>query len=100
MSSSCSQEKKYYVNTVGTDIIVEVGEKLSTATSLILRVKKPNGTLVNWIGTQEGLTKIKYTVQSGDWDQAGVYYVQAYVKFPSWTGLGQTTNFEVFAAFK
>ena len=100
MSSICKQEKKYYKDTIGTVIYIEVGENISSATELIIRVKKPDGTLDNWTGSQEGLTKIKYTIESGDWDQAGVYYIQAYVKFSSWSGLGETTNFRIYNSFK
>ena len=100
MASSCKQDKKFYINTIGISIHVETGENISLASELVLRVKKPDGTIVNWAGSLEGLTKIKYTVVSGDLDQAGIYYLQAYVKLASWTGLGETTNFTIYNSFK
>ena len=91
---------KHYAGDVGTEILVDVKSNITTATELVLRIRKPSGTLVNWTGTLEGLTKIKYIVQDGDWNEVGVYRLQAYVVMPTWRGLGDNTTFELFAAFK
>lgn len=92
---------KHYVGDIGTEILVDVKSNISTATELVLRVRKPvSGTLVNWTGTLEGLTKIKYIVADGDWNEVGVYNLQAYVVMPTWSGLGDNTRFEIFDAFR
>ena len=91
---------KYYVNDVGTAITIEAGTDISTATYLALKVKKPDGTLHEWVASLEGLTKLKYTVQAGDWDQKGRYYLQAYIEMPSWEGRGETVTFDIYDAYK
>jgi hypothetical protein len=91
---------KFYVGDVGTKIIVDGGEDISSATVMRLYVKKPDGVIVTWNAALEGVTKLTYTVQAGDWDIAGRYLLQAYVVTPSWTGRGDTVSFDVTAVFK
>jgi hypothetical protein len=91
---------KYYVNDVGTKIIVDVGEDISDAITMQLNIKKPDSSTVTWNATLEGLTFLVYTVQSGDWNIVGRYLLQAYVVTPDWTGRGDTTSFEISDSFK
>lgn len=87
---------KYYKGDHGTIILVDVKEDIRTATSLVLKVKKPNATAtVDWVGTLSGITKIKYIVKSKDWNVAGTYKLQAYVVMPGWVGRGDTTSFVI-----
>jgi hypothetical protein len=84
---------KLYVGDEGTEMLVDTGSDLSTATLLQLKVKQPDGTTVSWTGSQKETTKITYTIQAGEFAQAGKHYLQAYVESPTWTGLGDTVNF-------
>mgnify|MGYP001153685473 CR=1 FL=1 len=96
-------EKKHYIGTVGTPIIVDTDEDISTATVLKLLVKKPSGSEVVWeavLGPANAIgiyTKLQYTVQTGDWDEAGWWSIQAYVEMPEWKGPGNTVKFKLYA---
>ena len=90
---------KIYVGDIGTDIILNTNETISSATITNMKVKKPDGTTATWVGALEGTTKIKYTVVEGDLSVAGTYKIQAYVSVSGWTGLGETATFQVYAAY-
>lgn len=91
---------KYYVGDIGVKIVVDTGIDISNATVLQLKVRKPDNTEVDWTATFEGLTKLSYTIISGDWTQAGRYLLQSYVETPTWKAKGETTSFEVYYKFK
>ncbi len=94
---------KIYQDDVGTIFEVEVGEDLSTANATDLKVLKPDGTTIEtWIGAVNGAinTQIDYTIDAGDLDQVGTYFLQSYVEFAAWTGRGETVEFIVYRAFK
>jgi hypothetical protein len=86
---------KLYVGDEGTEILVDVGDDISTATVLKLKVLKPSGEADTWDGTLVGTTIIKYIVQTGDFDESGTYQLQAYVEMPAWKGHGDLTKFVV-----
>ncbi len=92
-----------YIGDVGTRIDVDCGTDISAATSISLKVKKPDNTLVTWnasIITKNGKTRyLRYVTQSGDIDQSGSYKVQASVTMPEWSGLGETATLEVLSAY-
>jgi hypothetical protein len=58
-----------------------------------------NGFVFN-ITSLAAATILKYVIQPGEFDQAGVYKMQAYVETPSWKGRGETVSFEVFDIFQ
>ena len=92
---------KNYVDDVGTLLRVPVGANIAEATSVKLYITKPNGDTATWVGTVSDCEKeIRYTIQSGDWDQDGEYYMQAYVATPGWTGRGDTASFRIFGDFE
>jgi hypothetical protein len=97
--SNCDIDGKYYVGSIGTEILVDVCIDITSATVTDLLVEKPDGTIATWGGTVYEITKIRHVVEAGDFDQAGEYYVQAYVEMPGWSGYGTTTSFRVMAAF-
>jgi hypothetical protein len=96
---SCADPSKYYVGDVGTEIIVDTCSDITTAVTVSLKVKKPDGTEHTWVGSVYEDTKIRYIVQVGDFDQQGKYRVQAYVEMPGWQGRGDTTYFKVSPSF-
>jgi len=91
---------KYYLGDIGTEIYAETGVDISAAVTLALKVKKPDGTKVEWAGVLEGTTQIKYTIVAGDFDQSGVYWLQAYAALASWTGHGESARFVVAGLFE
>lgn len=90
---------KVYKGTVGVLIEVETGVDLTDATEVKLKVKKPSGTTVEWNGVASG-TKIQYTTQTGDLDESGLYYIQAYVVKPTGIYLGETARLHVYEEFE
>lgn len=97
--SNCDLEGKYYVDDVGTEIIVDTCSDISSATVTDLIVEKPDGEQFTWHGSVYDTTKIRYVVDAGDFDQVGEYLVQAYVEMPGWAGRGNTTTFKVTGHF-
>lgn len=95
-------EIKYYVGDEGTVLVVSTGNVLTTATLLQLLVQKPDLTEETWSATIDPLnnTRMTYTVQTGDFDQAGRYKVQAYVEFATGKWRGNTASFLVCDEFK
>jgi hypothetical protein len=89
----------FFQDDVGTIIEVNVGEDVSLATTLELRIRKPNGAVENWTAAKDSLvdTQINYTVVAGDFDQAGEYRLNSYIVLPTWTGHGEPARFEIGA---
>ena len=61
----------YHVGDFGTVFDLDTTVDLSAATTLEIQYKKPDGTTGAWAGAQQDTTKIRYTILTGDWDQAG-----------------------------
>lgn len=91
---------KIYVNDVGTEIVVDCGSDISTATTTDLLIHKPNGRVATWSGSIYNTNYIKYTTILGDLDEAGDYKIQAYIELPSWSGRGESTSFTVYKGFE
>ena len=91
---------KIYVGDIGTVIILDTNETISSATTTDIKVKKGDGTIVTWTGSLSGNDSVTYTVVDGDLSCSGIYKIQAYVVMPIWSGLGETAEFQVYAAFK
>ena len=77
-----------FVNDVGTDIILNCGVDISTATVRKIRAKNPLNVVVEWVAVASGIDSIKYTLQTGDVSIAGLWKLQAYVEMPGWKGRG------------
>lgn len=87
---------KIYKGDVGTEIILDTGTDLTSATALAIKYRKPGSAVTqSWVGTRYNTTKIKYITIAGDLDTVGIYKIQAYVVMPSWTGHGEEASFEV-----
>ena len=89
---------KIYQGDVGTVFSVDVGTDISSATTTNLKVCKPDGSNVTWIGAINGgiNTQIDYTIVTDDLDQVGEYKLNAYVVTATWTGHGETVPFVVY----
>lgn len=91
---------KFYVGDYGTDIIVECGEDISGATGTVIKYRKPDNKTGEWVATiydnpdsQYDNSCLKYTVEDGDWDLAGTWFINAFMSLTGWTGHGETDSF-------
>jgi hypothetical protein len=82
-----------HLNDTGTELIIDVGEDISSATVKKFRIKKPGprGTLltVDAAFVNDGADGLlKYTFAPGDRDVPGIYRTQAYIETPggAWSG--------------
>ena len=91
---------KHYVGEYGTVITVDCGSDITGATNLILKVRKPNGTEVEWVATIYNSNYLRYTVVVDDFDQVGTYHLQASLTLVGWNGPGETTEFEIYDEYK
>tara|TARA_A100001515_G_scaffold140044_1_gene135279 strand:+ start:1058 stop:1363 length:306 start_codon:yes stop_codon:yes gene_type:complete len=88
---------------IGTKLVITVKDNgsvvdISSASSLTIFIKKPNGTILTRTGTLEtdGTDgKMYYIVVAGDLDAAGVYKIQGRVVLTSGTFSTSTANFKV-----
>lgn len=88
-----------YIGEIGTDIILNLGEDITGATGRTIEVKKPDNTTDSWAASIYNSNYLKYTIQSGDFDQAGVYIFQAALTLSGWTGLGDAVKLTVYSLF-
>ena len=89
---------KIYQGDVGTIFEMTVGTDLSAATLTQYKIKRPDDTTVTRTASVKGSPTdgiLTYTGIADDTAQVGKHYLQAYVEFPTWTGLGETVPFEV-----
>ena len=87
---------KIYVGDVGTEIILDCGVDLTTATSVAIKVKKPSTTQsVTWAATVLSPNSIRYITSTGDINVSGLYKLQAIVSMPGWSGAGETVELYV-----
>ncbi len=91
---------KVYVGDIGTVIILDTNEAIADATVTNIAVRKGDGTITTWLGSLSGTERITYTIVDGDFSCSGIYKVQSQVTKPGWSGLGETAEFQVYAAFE
>ena len=78
---------KIYVDDIGVEIRLDVGQSLTGATELKIKVEKPDGTTASWTATEYSDQVITYTTTTSgspavtDLNIAGKYKLQAYVKW-------------------
>jgi hypothetical protein len=92
---------KQYVGSTGVQVILDCQGcndapiDLTTASSLAINVRKPDGSKVVWPATLYGTDSIAYITVAGDFNMAGQYRMQAAVSIGGFTGLGETAIFTV-----
>lgn len=93
---------KMYQGDVGTVLQVNVGDDMSSATTVELSILKPDLTTEVWDAIVNGVdnTQIDHTIITDELDQVGRYGVQAHIVISGWSGLGETTEFIVHEAFQ
>jgi len=91
---------KLYIGQTGVKIILETGQDLSSASQVSILVKKPDTTEEEWSGTINGTT-IEYTTQTGDFNKAGIYRLQAKVVFANGSiWYGETAKLVIYEKFE
>ncbi len=95
-------ETKMYVGDVGTVWRIDAVESVSGASILEFHVQKPDSTEVTWTATlSDDNHTLLYTIEAGDYDQAGTYKAHAYVEYSSgakWTG--EVFKFKIYDKWK
>lgn len=87
----------------GKPVDVDIGTDISGSTSRTIRVTKPDGSVVAWpaIVHPSANTKIRYIVQSGDWDLVGDWYAFGEVVLPGFPVLkGGTFKFRIYGEYE
>ncbi len=87
---------KVYKGDVGTEIVLECDDDISSAVALEIHVQKPDGSMTSWPATLKGTTQLSRYTAVGDLDQSGVYRLQAGVTLPSWSGRGEVVALVVY----
>ena len=86
---------KIYIDDVGLEIIIDMKEDISDATTYEMLVWK-DGEEVTWASSVYNNNYLRYVTIDGDLDVAGTYHVQGHFVFPGgWSGLSETISFVV-----
>lgn len=78
-------------------LTLETGINISSATTMQIKYRKPNGTTGAWTADLEGTTQMKYQMSNSDLDVAGNWVIQAYIVIGGLYGFGEKVNIEVKA---
>ena len=90
-------EYKPRIGNVGVVVRVDMQEDLSQVTDTKFIVKKPDGKSYTWTPASiDGQTKLTYVVQSGDFDQIGLYWLWPAFKLGAWEGNCEAVSFYVY----
>lgn len=92
---------KAYVGDIGTIIQLDVGTNVTGATSITVECIKPSGIESHWpavIGVNPNT--IEHTILPGEFDEVGVYLIQAKLSLGSGTWRGETVKLTVFDKYK
>lgn len=84
-----------YKNDIGTELILDCGVDVSTATVRKIRAKMPGGGLKEFVAAANTSDTIRYVLLDGDFNVAGIWYVQSYVEMPGWIGRGEWVQITV-----
>lgn len=91
---------KLYTGDIGTVITINCGENISSATGTKFKVRKPDGTKAEWIASIHDSNYLQYTTIANDFDQVGIYTLQAHLTISGWTGSGESFDFTIHQAYK
>lgn len=90
---------RVYAGDIGTLIDVDLGEDITLATNISLSVKKPDGKVVTWSPSLQGTTALRYVLQAGDVDLAGIYFIQPKLTLGTWSGSATAIQLTVYPAY-
>lgn len=84
-----------FTGDIGTEIVLDCGTALATATIRQIRARGPKGSRKTFTAALESPNSIVYSLLSGDLDQPGVWKLQAYIEMPGWKGFGAVAEITV-----
>lgn len=90
---------KAYVGNVGGVILLDTKTDITGATGVVMKVKKPDNSEVEWASAQHNTTFVKYTTIADDLNMPGIYRLQTYFTLSGWTGRGETAEWEIHPHF-
>jgi len=79
---------------LGTDLVVDTGVPLSTATLLELHIRQPDGNVLERTCSYTG-NSLTYTTVAADWAKLGTHRLCAYVEFSGTKHTGTAFEIEV-----
>lgn len=93
---------KVYKNDVGIALSVATGVTLTGATTTQLKVKKPSGATAVWPAAIDGINpqQLNYTTTTGDLNEAGRYFIQAFIQTGGQTLFGETAEIDIYGAYQ
>lgn len=90
---------KTYLGDIGVVILLDCGQNITSASNYLIKVKRPDGTLVTWTASLSGTNSITYTTVGNDLNQTGNWLLQSYITGSGFALLGDTVLLIVSEAF-
>lgn len=84
-----------FAGDVGTEIVLDCGIDISSASVLKIHARKSSCQTVVWDAELDGTTAIKHVTTDGDLDVAGEWQLQAYVEIGSLKCRGEIATLTV-----
>lgn len=102
---------KHYKNEVGTELILDTGVLITTATEQHINFRKPDAVTTgsfeaslfsshSLLAGLVGTYLLKHTLVESDFDTPGEWRLQAYVGAPAGTWLGESVVLKIFDNFQ
>lgn len=101
---------KHYINEVGTDLILDTGVLIGTATGQYIKYKNPSGVEGSFsaslyssyseLAKAVGTYLLKHTLVSTDFSESGDWRFQAYIGAADGTWWGETIKLNIYGAFE
>lgn len=86
-----------FVGDIGTRLMLDCGQDVSSSTVRKIRYLKPDGTSDYWNAQLDnGLEAIYYDFVEDDIDLSGTWKFQSYLEMPTWTGHGEIAVLKVY----
>ena len=97
-----TKKNKVYAGDVGTEILLDAGEDITSATVSNIEYKKPNGKIGSWTGVVKDKNFVQYFTLLGDNTKKdfGQWEFMIYLETPSWSGHGETVVRQIYDKFK
>ena len=101
---------KHYVNEVGTQLILDTGVLISTATEVYIKFRNPASVVGSFsaslyssysqLAQATGTYLITHTLVASDFTVPGKWKLQAYVGAVAGTWLGETVDLRIFDTYE
>jgi uncharacterized membrane protein len=91
---------KPYVGDIGTQIVLDCGQDISSASARSIEARRPDGTTVSWPAVASGSNAISYTTDANSLNMPGIWLLQAKVTMGAGVWRGETAQLQVYAPFR